>query len=108
MSEQQIIIEPDGEIRLIDHHDLGREYGQVSTERASHVEPENRVLRGLFRLLRAHAADDGPVAAFTRLWPCRWRVTIIAGPSFGPFRQRAAAIAAEIDWLNQNRLSRGA
>lgn len=101
---QQITIDPDGQIRLIDHDDLGPEYGQVSRERASHVEPENRVLRGLFRLLRAHARDDGPVAAFTRRWPCRWRVTIIGGPSFGPFRARATAIDAEIAWINEHRL----
>lgn len=104
MNEQQIIIEPDGQIRLVDHHEMGPELGQVTKQRASHVEPVNPILRGLFRLLRARARDDGLVAAFTRCWPCRWRVAIVAGPTFGPYRQRAAAIAAEIDWLNDNRL----
>ena len=90
MSEQQINIGPDGKIRLIDHSELGEALGTVARQRASHVEPANRILRGIFRALRAHTNDSGPVAAFTRSWPCLWTVAIIDGPSFGPYRQRPA------------------
>lgn len=102
----QITIDPDGQIRFVNEPALAEAYAgqQISKQRASHVEPANRILRGLFRLLRAHSRDDGPVAAFTRHWPCRWTVAICDGPSFGPFRQRHAAIAAEIEWLQEHRL----
>lgn len=104
MSEQQITIGPDGEIRMIDHSEIAQSLGAVTRERASHIEPANRILRGLFRVLRAHTSDQSWVAAFTRRWPCLWTVAIVDGPRFGPYRQRQAAIDAEIRWLNQNRL----
>lgn len=102
----QITIETDGQIRFVNKPELAAAFGPetLTRRRASHVEPAQRVLRALFRLLRAHCQDDGPVAAFTRRWPCQWQVSICDGPTFGPFAQRTAAIDAEVDWLNRYRL----
>ena len=106
MTSYQITIDADGQIEFVNKPELAAAFAteQVTRQRASHVEPTNALLRALFRLLRAHSHDAGPVAAFTRSWPCRWRVSIIDGPTFGPFRQRADAIDAEVRWLNDNRL----
>jgi hypothetical protein len=71
--------------------------------RASHVEPENIILRNLFHILREKFGEYGWVASFTRLWPCLWRVNTapVGGPILpGRWRSRSAAIAAEIAFLN--------
>jgi hypothetical protein len=106
MSEAyQVTIEADGSIRYVNKPELAEAFGAEATlERASHVEPVNPALRVAFRALRSHASDRGLLAAFTRAWPCRWRVTIINGPTFGPFAKRTDAIDAEVSWLNAYRL----
>lgn len=107
MTELQITIEPDGRIRFVHDAELAAAYalcGQQTKVRASHVEPVHGLLRALFRALRAHSTDHGPVAAFTRRWPCRWEARIVNGPVLGPYRDRSAAIAAEVAWLRENEL----
>lgn len=76
--------------------------GRNSTLRASHVEPVNPVLRLLFHCIRQRCEEDSTWAARTRRWRCRWRVNVIDGPTFGNFRDRDAAIAAEVQWLREN------
>lgn len=68
--------------------------------RVSHVEPVNPLLRRLFHAIRRRVADDSALAEFTRRWPCCWQARVFDGPVLGPFRRRADAIAAEIEFLN--------
>ncbi len=71
--------------------------GEVRTERATHVEPVQPLLRWCFRAFRRHVADDSWVAAWTRRWQCRWRARIFAtNEILGPFEDRKQAILAEI------------
>lgn len=71
--------------------------------RLSHVEPVSAVLRVLFHVLR-RAGDETFLAAWTRRWPCRWRVNFapLNGPVFfhdeasQPFRNRQEAVAFEL------------
>ena len=97
-----IMILPDGTVRFLyddDTSDILSELGPGRKIRASHVEPTSRVLRWLFHAIRSRVADDSWLAGFTRRWPCEWRASIIGGPTLGPFRQRADAIAAEIEYI---------
>ena len=81
---------------------LGADYAPTR-RRASHVEPTLAPLRGLFHLIRRSVSENHPLANWTRRWPCRWRVRILpAGPTFGTFWNRQAAIRAEIRWLNEH------
>jgi hypothetical protein len=73
--------------------------------RASHVLPRNAMLRGLFKAIRAMVRDNSPVAAWTRLWTCKWIVDL--SPVNGPilpelYSNRFDAIAAEVEWLERN------
>ena len=106
----QFTINQNGQIQYVDHGPLGAaltaEAGTRVERRASHVEPASGPLRALFRAIRKRVRDDSLAARFTRIWPVRWRVTIIGGPTFGPFRRRADAIRAEIEWLEDNQLGR--
>ena len=73
--------------------------------RASNVHPANRTLRALFYALRTKYGEKGRVAQFTRLWPCLWQVDLspVGGPVLdATYRNRQAAIDAEIVWLNTN------
>jgi hypothetical protein len=76
--------------------------GAMTKRRASHVEPINPFVRLAFYALRV-LGDETRAAGWTRRWGCLWRVRIIGGPTFGSYRSRQRAIAAEIDWLNRNR-----
>ena len=72
--------------------------------RASHVEPCNCILRGIFHTLRYAAGDKGWLAGFTRVWPCEWRINL--GPIGGGilpirYRDRIKAIDAEVIVLNR-------
>lgn len=74
----QIAIAADGTTRFI-HNDVldAKELGAASIQRASHVEPN----------------DD-----------LTWNadLTPVNGPVLGPFPTRAAALAAEVLWLERN------
>lgn len=77
----------------------------ATIRRASHVEPDGVVARGVFHALRRLFGEKGTVAGFTRTWTCLWRVNL--GPANGPilvgrWKDRKEAIAAEIEWLNEN------
>jgi hypothetical protein len=77
----------------------------ITTRRVSHIEPERKTLRVLFRILRSLFGDDGIVAKLTRIMPCKWRVDMTpAGGGILPklFTKRAEAITAEIEWLERN------
>ncbi len=91
--------------------------GSVATStkrRASHVEPCNVLLRLAFHAVRfldwfaafveEPLAAEQPLTKWTRSWPCLWRVRVVGGPTFGPYRDRAQAIADEVAWLEVNRL----
>mgnify|MGYP007070612382 CR=1 FL=1 len=79
--------------------------GDSTTRRASHVEPDNSLLRIVFHVLRKLFGDKGWMSRFTRLWPCLWRINL--SPTGGPvlegrWRDRQEAISKEIEWVNEN------
>ena len=83
--------------------------------RASHVEPDNILLRIVFRILRTVLGDKGRMSEFTRSWPCLWRVNTapVGGPvltwkhiggdsdTVARFSVRQNAIDAEVIFLNK-------
>ena len=76
-----IVIRPDGTARcLYDETIRLAELGQATITRASHVEPD----------------EHGQWIA---------DLTPVSGPTLGPFPTRSAALAAEAQWLEANRLS---
>lgn len=100
-------IDEDASVRFVasaEMVDAAAGLGDVSLQRASHVVPENRFLRAAFRLIRALVRDESRAAGWTRRWNCRWIAQIIGGPRLGPFDDRSAAIAAEVEWLDENNL----
>jgi hypothetical protein len=111
--ETKIIVDigSDGEVRCLATcplvEQIGRD-GVLSTRRASHVEPINGLLRRLFHAIRRRVSDKSRLAAWTRRWPCLWRVDLAlsGGPILGPFTDRNSAINAEIDWLSRNNLGK--
>lgn len=99
----QIIIEPNGDVRMVENSAVDASLLGIGVcRRASNVLPRNPVLRAVFRYLRDRFGETGRVAAFTRRWPCLWMAELIDGPTFGPFRNRADAIAAEVAYLERN------
>jgi len=102
-----VIVRADGSVDYIDLPDareLAGDLGAVTRSRASHIVPCSLLLRLAFRGLRSLVADESRLASWSRGWRCLWRVEIVGGPSFGAYADRAAAIAAEVDWLNSERL----
>ncbi len=76
---------------------------QSIVRRASHIEPVVWPTRVAFHALRSIFGDKGWMAAFTRKWPCRWRInTSPIGGDILPvtFRDRQQAIDVEIAYLN--------
>ena len=73
-------IDTQGQVRGIYTDDFPwRELGKALVQRASHVEPDH-----------------------LGLW---WAdLAVSGGPRIGPFARRDAAIAAEVAWLERNRL----
>ena len=75
-----LFINPHGDITAIYAETIALEIlGKPKIRRASHVEPD----------------DSG-----------NWFAQIVNGPTLGPFTKRSEALAAEIDWLTENRLLR--
>jgi hypothetical protein len=74
-----VVIAPTGTVTTLysELFDLAA-LGQQSIARASHVEPDG----------------DG-----------RWFAEIIDGPTLGPFSRRSEALAAEVAWLTEHRLT---
>ena len=102
----------DGDLVFLatDSADIFLEQGETVTRRASHVEPDNFAYRVAFTVLRSLVSDKSRIAAWTRLWPCLWRVN--TAPVGGPilterFTDRQKAIDAEIIFLNNWFLERG-
>jgi len=88
-----------------EHTQFLRSFGEPTIRRASHVEPCNPALRFAFHLLRSLFGEHSKVADFTRQWPCLWRINM--APTGGPilpdvYRERAQAIAAEIQYFNEH------
>jgi hypothetical protein len=96
---------------------IAQEIGQTKTRRASHIEPVGFWLRLAFHALRGWAnfvaecnqSEDSDLSReividWTRRWKCNWRVRVVNGPTFGCYADRSEAIAAEIAWLQENRL----
>ncbi len=104
-SEATLIIDENGDCKMV----LTKAAKMLNltdspSSRASHVEPVNITLRLLFHAIRANVADDSRLAAWTRLWPCGWRIntTPVGGPILdGVWYDRLAAIDAEVEFLNQ-------
>lgn len=73
-----VLIEPDGTVTTLydERLDLSS-LGELTLTRASHVDPDH----------------EG-----------QWWARLIEGPTLGPFPNRSAALAAEVDWLNRHRL----
>ena len=67
--------------------------------RASHIEPVNRLLRVAFHSIRMCVSDDSEWAQWTRAWPCRWRVNVIGGRTWGSYADRQEAIDDEVAHL---------
>lgn len=102
-----VTIEEDGSIVCLKNNVTASllEMGSSITKRASHVEPDNGLLRIIFHILRKLFGERGKMADFTRQWSCLWRVNLI--PVKGPilasrWKNRQKAIDAEIEWLNEN------
>ena len=73
-----LFIAPDGAITAIYGETIDlQSLGITTITRASHVEPDENGL---------------------------WFAQIIDGPKLGPFVKRSEALAAEVDWLTENRL----
>ncbi len=78
----QLVVDPDGTVRCIYAETLDLEtLGPLNVKRASLVEPTE---------LGQWTADLGPVG----------------GPRLGPFAKRSEALAAELDWLEREWMSR--
>jgi hypothetical protein len=107
MTEVIVNIRDDGTIVCLDHEETKcfKSLGKTKTQRASHVEPNNPVLRVVFHFMRRLFGDKGWMATFTRCWPCDWRVNL--SPTDGPilprvWRERRLAIKAEVDYLDEH------
>lgn len=105
---QQVVvkIKADGTVRcLVNETTQAFVTDSATIRRASHVEPTGAIARTIFHTLRHIFGEYGIMADFTRKWPVAWRVNLapISGPVLpGTWRDRSAAIAAEIEYLNQN------
>lgn len=100
-----ISIDLTGNITFIGDDDLGlSDEGQAETRRASHVVPAHFWKRLAFRSIRSLVSDGSSWAAWTRDWRGPWLVDLSPsdGPTLGPFKNRAFAIAAEVAWLQEN------
>jgi hypothetical protein len=76
-----------------DGDDVLLELGERVTTRASHVEPVAFWLRLVFHILRSVVSDKSVAAAWTRVWPCDWRVN--TAPVGGPILTWGDVYSAE-------------
>lgn len=80
--------------------------GEQTTARASHVEPTAPAARFAFHLIRRLFGETGRVADLTRsrlFGPWRVNLAPVGGPILPTvYRDRSAAIAAEIQYLNDH------
>lgn len=106
MRTLEVTISPEGKTTFLYDESLAELVPKTAViKRASHVEPVSIPLRLAFHALRAAFGEYGWVATFTRSWRCLWRVNMApVGHGVLPqlFHNRAAAIAAEIEYLNEN------
>jgi hypothetical protein len=107
-----VTMNEDGNLTFLntDSADTFLECGSVVTRRASHVEPADLPRRLAFKILRSLTSDKSRIAAWTRNWNCLWRVNTspVGGPILeGRWRDRQAAIDAEVEFLNEWFLERG-
>ncbi len=78
----QLVVRPDGHVRCVYDEAIDlRQLGQITIQRGSSVEPD----------------DDG-----------RWtaNLSVVDGPTLGPFDHRSQALAAERQWLDDHWLTR--
>ena len=81
-----LAIDPEGRLSFVYADDLAGlcDLGPADVRRASHVEPAD----GADGMFGGWTADLSPVG----------------GPALGPFADRGAAVAAEVEWLQANYL----
>lgn len=75
-------------------------------KRAGHVVPASPTLRVVWEQLRQAHKGNVHIEDWLRSWECDWIVDLSrsGGPTLGPFKDRAAAINAEEDWVFSNLL----
>lgn len=100
MQEEQLVIDNEGNIHYLSGHvDIGI-IGNKTIERASNVEPCNRILRVFFHKTRKYFPS---LANWTRKWKCKWQVVFVTTPdiAYGPFSKRETAIDFEVRMLQE-------
>ena len=72
----------------------GLDLQEYSKQRVSRIVPTSFLLMFSFYAIRWLCSDESRMAAWTRRWPCQWKV-LIDRKSYGPFPCRDDAIAFE-------------
>ena len=97
-----LTVSSSGGVLVIDgeHCDMSDWFASTSRRRASNIEPLSYTLRVTFHLCRRWQR----LVAWTRTWPCLWRVnmSLSGGPTFGCYNVRRDALIAEVQWLRTN------
>lgn len=105
MRTLEVTITPTGEVQFLYDESLAELVPKDAViKRASHVLPQNLILRILFHVLRSIWGEYGWMAEFTRSWSCLWYVDLspVGGPTLPQrFKNRAEAITAEVEWLQE-------
>ncbi|HCG2921387.1 hypothetical protein ACV1DG_22960 [Aeromonas hydrophila] len=79
---------------------LGLDVQAFSQQRVSRIVPTSFLLMAAFLVIRKMCPDKSKLAAWTRRWGCEWKV-LIDGETYGPFQDRAEAIAFEKEKIYQ-------
>ena len=105
LPEIVISVEDDGAMNFLNKPEVEDlvQPGSVK-RRISHVEPVNSLFRFAFHLIRKRVSDESRLAQFTREWNCLWRVRVLDGPTFGRFASRQAAIDAEVEFWQREKM----
>lgn len=97
--------EQSGELTFVDDaivHEALNEVGTITKNRATHVEPVNRILRLAFYFVRNRVDDNSILASMTRHLPCKWQARLLdTNEIIGTSRDRQALIHQEVDYLNE-------